>query len=259
MFFSNIKWLGKKSLLHYWVNLLHYREVLHYWLILLHYREVLHYLEFITLLEQKIINDIFQNIPLVFMAAILKKGIRNPLGISNGFLARSNELKKNFISLLGKFITLLVDFITLSGSITLSGVHYIIGAKYYNWYISIYSSSFDGGHFENKYPNPTGHNKWIFRKIEWLEKKCLLHYWLNLLHYRDVLHYWLILLHYREVLHYREFITLLEQKIINDIFHNIRLVLWRSFENRHPNPLEHIKWIFSKIKWPEKKVYYIIG
>ena len=46
----------KKSLLHYWINLLHYREVLHYWLI----------------------------------------------------------------------------FITLSGSITLSGVYYIIGAKYYN-------------------------------------------------------------------------------------------------------------------------------
>ena len=44
-------------------------------------------------------------------------------------------------------------------------------------------------------------------------KKCLLHYWLNLSHYREVLHYWLILLHYREVLHYREFITLLEQKI----------------------------------------------
>ena len=29
-------------------------------------------------------------------------------------------------------ITLLVDFITLLGSITLSGVYYIIGAKYYN-------------------------------------------------------------------------------------------------------------------------------
>ena len=43
-----------------------------------------------------------------------------------------------FITLLVKFmtlpgsITLLVDFITLSGSITLSGVYYIIGAKYYN-------------------------------------------------------------------------------------------------------------------------------
>ena len=46
----------KKSLLHYWLNLLSEREVLHYWLI----------------------------------------------------------------------------FITLSGSITLSGVYYIIGAKYYN-------------------------------------------------------------------------------------------------------------------------------
>ena len=43
-----------------------------------------------------------------------------------------------FITLLVKYmtlpgsITLLVDFITLSGSITLSGVYYIIGAKYYN-------------------------------------------------------------------------------------------------------------------------------
>ena len=69
-----------KSLLHYWLNLLHYREVLHYWLILLHYREVLHYREFITLLEQNIRIDIFQDIPLVFMAAIFKISIRVPLG-----------------------------------------------------------------------------------------------------------------------------------------------------------------------------------
>ena len=46
--------------------------------------------------------------------------------------------KKNIITLLVKFITLsgsitlLADFITLSGSITLSGVYYIIGAIYYN-------------------------------------------------------------------------------------------------------------------------------
>ena len=46
--------------------------------------------------------------------------------------------KKMLITLLVKFITLsgsitlLADFITLSGSITLSGVYYIIGAKYYN-------------------------------------------------------------------------------------------------------------------------------
>ena len=86
--------LKKKSLLHYWLNLLHYREVLHYWLILLHYREVLHYREFITLLEQNIIIDIFQDIPLVFIAAILKIGIRTPLGILNRFLAKSNDLKK---------------------------------------------------------------------------------------------------------------------------------------------------------------------
>ena len=77
-----------KSLLHYWLNLLHYREVLHYWLILLHYREVLHYRECITLLEQNIIIDIFQDIPLLFMAAILKIGIRTPLGLLNGFLAK---------------------------------------------------------------------------------------------------------------------------------------------------------------------------
>ena len=75
----------KKSLLHYWLNLLHYREVLHYWLNLLHYREVLHYREFITLLEQNIIIDIFQDIPLVCVAAILKTGIRIQLGISSGF------------------------------------------------------------------------------------------------------------------------------------------------------------------------------
>ena len=108
-------------------------------MILLHYRGVLHYREFITLLEQNIIIDIFQDIPLVLMAAILKIGFRTPLGIFNRFLAKSNDLKKKkFITLLVKFITLsgsitlLVDFITLSGSITLSGVYYIIGAKYYN-------------------------------------------------------------------------------------------------------------------------------
>ena len=137
----------KKSLLHYWLNLLHYREVLHYWLIFLHYREVLHYREFITLLEQNIIIDIFQDIPLIFMAAILKIVIQIPLGILSGFLQ---------------------DRLT--------------------------------------------------------QKKRLLHYWLNLLHYREVLHYWLILLHYREVLHYREFITILEQNVIIDIFQDIPLI-----------------------------------
>ena len=54
--------LKKKSLLHYWLNLLHYREVIHY-------------REFITLLEQNIIIDIFQDIPVVCVAAILKTGI----------------------------------------------------------------------------------------------------------------------------------------------------------------------------------------
>ena len=64
---------------------LHYREVLHYWLILLHYREVFYYREFISLLEQNVIIDIFQDIPLVCMAAILKTGIQIPLGILKGF------------------------------------------------------------------------------------------------------------------------------------------------------------------------------
>ena len=77
--------IKKKNLLHYWLNLLHYREVLHYWLILLHHREVLHYREFITLLEQNMIIDIFQGISLIFMAAILKIGIRIQLGIISGF------------------------------------------------------------------------------------------------------------------------------------------------------------------------------
>ena len=77
--------MNKNFFLHYWLNLLHYREVLHYWLILLHYREVLHYREFITLLEQNVIIDIFKDIPLVCMAAILKTGIRIPLGILNIF------------------------------------------------------------------------------------------------------------------------------------------------------------------------------
>ena len=91
-------------------------------MILLHYREVLHYREFITLLEQNIIIDLFQDIPLVFMAAILKIIIRTPLGILNGFLARSNDLKKMFIA----------------GSITLSGVYYIITLLEQNIIIDIF-------------------------------------------------------------------------------------------------------------------------
>ena len=83
-------------------------------MILLHYREVLHYREFITLLEQNVIIDIFQDIPLVCMAAILKTGIRIPLGILNGFYQDKMTLKK----------------------------------------------------------------------------RSLIHYWVNLLHYREVLHHW---------------------------------------------------------------------
>ena len=66
--------LKKKCLLRYWLTLLHYRDLLQYWLILLLYRGVLHCREFITLLERNIIIIIFQDIPLVFMAAILKIG-----------------------------------------------------------------------------------------------------------------------------------------------------------------------------------------
>ena len=62
-----------------------YRDLLQYLLIFLHYREVLHYREFITLLEQNVIIAIFQDIPLVCMAAILKTGIRIPIGILKGF------------------------------------------------------------------------------------------------------------------------------------------------------------------------------
>ena len=61
------------------------KSLLHYCLFLLHYWEVLHYREFITLLEQNVIIDIFQGIPLIFMAAILKVGIRIPLSILGGF------------------------------------------------------------------------------------------------------------------------------------------------------------------------------
>ena len=62
----------KKSLLHYWLNLLHYREVLHY-------------REFITLLEQNVIIDIFQGIPSSFYGGHFKIVIRIPLGILSGF------------------------------------------------------------------------------------------------------------------------------------------------------------------------------
>ena len=70
-------------------------------LILLHYREVLYYREFITLLEQNVIIDIFQDIPLACMAAILKTGIRIPLGILNGFWQDKMTLKKNLYYIIG--------------------------------------------------------------------------------------------------------------------------------------------------------------
>ena len=160
--------------------------------------------------------------------------------------------KKKIITLLVKFITLsgsitlLVVFITLSGSITLSGVYYIIGAKYYNWYISRYSSSFYGGHFENRYPNQTGHIKWILARKNDL-KKSLLHYWLNLLHYRDVLHYWLIFITFSGS------ITLLGVYYISGAkYYNLHISRYSSkfygghFENRHPKPTGHIMWILAR-------------
>ena len=86
-------------------------------------------------MEQNVIIDIFQDIPLVCMAAILKTGIRIPLGILNGFWQDKMTLKKIFI-------TLLVKFITLSGSITLLvdfyyiiGKYYIIGSLLHYWSI----------------------------------------------------------------------------------------------------------------------------
>ena len=83
------------------------------------------------------------------------------------------------------FITILVKFITLSGSITLlvdfitlwEVLHYRefitlhIEAKYYKLYISRYSSSFKGGDFENRYPNPTGHIKWILARSNHLKTR----------------------------------------------------------------------------------------
>ena len=90
-------------------------------------------------MEQNIIIDIFQDIPLVCVAAILKTGIRIQLGILKGFQQDRMTLEKK--SLLHYWVNLLhyrevlhywLFFITLSGSITLSGVYYIIGAKYYN-------------------------------------------------------------------------------------------------------------------------------
>ena len=50
----------------------------------------------ITLLEQNIIIDIFQGIPLIFMAAILKIVIRIPLGILSGFLQDRLTKKKDY-------------------------------------------------------------------------------------------------------------------------------------------------------------------
>ena len=67
-------------------------------------------------------------------------------------------------SMLSGLATIFVDFITLSGSITLSGVYYIIGAKCYNGYISRYSPSLYGGHFENRYSNPNRHIKRILAR-----------------------------------------------------------------------------------------------
>ena len=69
----------------------------------------------------------------------MKTGIRIPIGILNGFWQDRMTFEKK--SLLHYWLNLLhyrevlhywLIFITLSGSITLSGVHCIIGEKYYN-------------------------------------------------------------------------------------------------------------------------------
>ena len=102
-----------------------------------------------------------------FYGGHFKNRFSNPTGHIKWI---SNYLNKIlFITLSAKFrllgiITLLVDFTTLSRIIALSGVNYIIGAKYYNWYISRYSFSFYGGHFKNKYPNPAWNIKWILAR-----------------------------------------------------------------------------------------------
>ena len=70
-------------------------------MILLNYREILHSREFITLLEQNVIIDIFQDIPRVFMAAILKIGIRIPMGILKGFQQDRLTLKKKDYYIIG--------------------------------------------------------------------------------------------------------------------------------------------------------------
>ena len=74
-----------KSLLHYWINLLHYREVLHYWLIFITLSGSITLSGVYYITGAKCLIDIFQDIPLVCMAAILKTGIRIPLGILSRF------------------------------------------------------------------------------------------------------------------------------------------------------------------------------
>ena len=58
----------------------------------------------------------------------------------------------------------------------------------------------------NAFPSSFNISPLPFNEMDFSKIGCLLHYWLNFLHYRQVLHYWLILLHYREVLHYPEHI-----------------------------------------------------
>ena len=79
--------------------------------------------------------DIFQDMQVLLMAAILKTGKWTPLGTGNEF--QQNWL---FITLLVKLITLLsitilVEFITLSESVTLSGFYYIVETKYFKIFL----------------------------------------------------------------------------------------------------------------------------
>ena len=84
-------------------------------------------------MEQNVIIDIFQDIPLACMAAILKTGIRIPLGILNAFWQAKMTLKKIFITLLVKFITLSVSITLLVDFYYIIGKYYIIGSLLHYW------------------------------------------------------------------------------------------------------------------------------
>ena len=142
----------------------------------------------------------------------------NPTGHIKWILARSNDLKKKFITLSVKFIILsgsirlLVNFITLSGSITLSGVITLLE-----------QNSFYGGHFENKYPNPTGHIKWNLARSNDLKKK-LITLSAKFITLSGSIRLLVDFITLSGSITLSGVITLLEQNIIIDIFQDIPLV-----------------------------------